>query len=314
MTDLIGFYSDHKIAAPLAIAQRSAKFKPFAAEIARRGILQIATCARLEFYGEKSVLEDIDGKPFFGFSYGRVEGAISIAERLATIAAGVHSQILGEGFISGQLMQAIESGDPNLSIFKVARVAVDLGSAARKRQEFFAEFDYVQIVEDMIEDRFSDNAPLDRIYIIGAGMLGQELIRGNVGERFRSTVVITRNPKKLRKRLSTGLKTNVTFMRPSEVGRTREPGSMVVIATTDVDNKYKAILQETLLRLGPRIILDLSSIPVLTREAIGELDYVNMYGDEFLRFIEQNNQRLAPKLPLVVSDIKAALGAAVEGA
>lgn len=86
---------------------------------------------------------------------------------------------------------------------------------------------------------------------------------------------------------------------------------MVVIATTDVDNKYKAILQETLLRLGPRIILDLSSIPVLTREAIGELDYVNMYGDEFLRFIEQNNQRLAPKLPLVVSDIKAALGAAV---
>ncbi|PII39001.1 hypothetical protein T190_12090 [Sinorhizobium meliloti CCBAU 01290] len=310
MTDLIGFYSDHKIAAPLAIAQRSAKFKPFAAEIARRGILQISTCARLEFYGEKSVLEDIDGKPFFGFSYGRVEGAIAIAV-VSHDCSRRSLQILGEGFISDQLMQAIESGDPNLSIFKLARLAVDLGSAARKRQEFFAEFDYVQIVEDIIADRFSDKAPLDRIYIIGAGMLGQELIRGNVGERFRSTVVITRNPKKLRKRLNTGPKTNVTFMRPSEVGRTREPGSMVVIATTDVDNKYKAILQETLLRLGPRIILDLSSIPVLTREAIGQLDYVNMYGDEFLRFIEQNNQRLAPKLPLVVSDIKAALGAAV---
>ncbi|TIU65449.1 MAG: hypothetical protein E5W13_33780, partial [Mesorhizobium sp.] len=62
-------------------------------------------------------------------------------------------------------------------------------------------FNYDQIVRDIIADRFPYGEIPDRLYIVGAGMLGRGLIRSGVGERFRSTVVVTRNPKNLRKRL-----------------------------------------------------------------------------------------------------------------
>ncbi|TIW18743.1 MAG: hypothetical protein E5V81_17180, partial [Mesorhizobium sp.] len=139
------------------------------------------------------------------------------------------------------------------------------------------------------------------------GMLGRGLTRSGVGERFRSTVFVTRNPKNLRKRLRRWTDTQVALMRPAEIGYPREPQSLVVIATTDVNDEYEATLQDALLRLEPRAIVDLSSIPLLSGAAVGKLDYVSMYDEEFLRFIEQNNERLAPKLPLLLSEIEAKL-------
>ncbi|TIU75742.1 MAG: hypothetical protein E5W13_19555 [Mesorhizobium sp.] len=82
---------------------------------------------------------------------------------------------------------------------------------------------------------------------------------------------------------------------------------MVVIATADVNDEYEATLQETLLRLKPRSIVDLSAIPALSGNFVKNLNYINMYDDEFLRFIEENNKHLAPKLPILLSDIKETL-------
>ncbi|TIQ39098.1 MAG: hypothetical protein E5X49_29275 [Mesorhizobium sp.] len=307
MNELLGLYSDHQMTAPIAVAQRSAQVKPLATDLARSGVLLVATCARIELYGEEPALRNIDSKIFSDFAYGRIEGAAAITQRLAEIASGAHSQILGESYISDQLKKAIESVDPNLPIFQIARSAIAMGRAARERQRFVAAFNYDQIVRDIIDDRFRHEEPPDRLYIIGAGMLGRGLIRSGVGARFRSTVVVTRNPKNLRKRLRRWIDMEVSLMRPGEIGYAREPRSIVVIATADVNDEYKATLQDTLLRLEPRVILDLSSIPVLSDAATRELNYVTMYGKEFLRYIEQNNMQLAPKLPLVFSDIKEAL-------
>lgn len=305
MTELLGHYIDHQMTTPFAMAQLSAKIKPLATDLAERGILLIATCVRVEAYGDEPALSTIESTMFSGLSYERIEGAAAIAQRLAEIASGAHSQILGESYVSHQLAKAIELIDPTLPISQIARLAIDVGRAARERQRFIASFNYDQIVEDIIADRFLNGERPDRLYIIGAGMLGRGLIKSGVGKRFRSTVVVTRNPKNLRKRLRLWAEMETTLMRPGEIGSEREPRSIVVIATADVNDEYETTLQNALLRLEPRTIVDLSSIPALSDAAVRKLNYVNMYGKDFLRFIEHNNRQLAPKLPLLFSDIDA---------
>lgn len=305
MTELHGIYIDHQMTTPFAMAELSAKIKPLATGLARSGVLLLATCVRVEAYGEGAALRNIDSTIFSGLSCERIEGRAAIARRLAEIASSAHSQILGESYVSHQLAKSIELVNPQFPISEVARFALDIGRAARERQGFIASFNYDQIVRDIIAGRFADGESPDRLYVIGAGMLGRGLIRSGVGERFRSTIVVTRNPKALRKRLRLHSDIEVKPMRPEEIGQEREPRSMVVIATADVNGEYEAILQNGLLRLDPRIIVDFSSIPVLSDAAISKLSYVNMYSGEFLQFIEHNNRQLAPKLPLLFSDIEA---------
>lgn len=304
MTKLLGFYTDHRMTSPSATARLSAKIKPLATDLATKGVLLIATCVRVEAYGDEIALRNIDRAIFSGLSHGHIEGAAAIAQRLAQIASSAHSQILGESYVSHQLAKAIELVNPNLPIFQIARLALDIGRAARERQKFSASFNYDQIVRDVIADRFPNGETPDHLYLIGSGMLARGLIRSGVGEPFHSTIVVTRNPKNLRKRLRFSADIEIALMRPGEIGHEREPRSFVVIATADIDDEYTATLRETLLRLAPRTIVDLSSIPVLSGPAVRTLNYVSMYDEEFLRFIEHNNMQLAPKLPLVFSDIE----------
>ncbi|MER8708906.1 hypothetical protein NKH49_25665 [Mesorhizobium sp. M1088] len=310
MSKFLGLYVDHQMTSPFAMAQHSAKIKPIANDLARSGVFLVTTCLRVEIYGQEHALRNIDNTIFSDFSSERIEGAAAITQRLAEIASGAHSQILGENYISDQLAKAIELLDPNLPIFQIARLAIDIGRASRERQRFIAPFNYDQIVRDIIADRFPNGELPDRLYMIGAGMLGRELIRSGVGDRFRSTVIVTRNPKNLRKRLRAWTDIDVALTRPAEIGHAIEPRSIVVIATADVNDEYQAILQNALLRLEPRTIVDLSSIPVLSKAAVRKLNYITMYDEEFLQFIDRNNKHLAPKLPLLFSDIEATLRAA----
>ncbi|ESX66893.1 hypothetical protein X759_27285 [Mesorhizobium sp. LSHC420B00] len=308
MSRLLGFYVDHQMTSPLAMAQHSAKIKPLATDFARNGVLLVTTCLRVEAYGEEPALRNIDSSTMFSdLPFEHIEGAVPITQRLAEIASGARSQIFGENYISDQLAKAIELLDPNLPIFQIARLAIDIGRASRDRQGFIAPFNYDQIVRDIIADRFQNGELPDRLYMIGAGMLGRELIRSGVGERFRSAVIVTRNPKNLRKRLRPWTDIEVSLMRPAEIGSVREPRSIVVIATADVNDEYQAILGEALLRLQPRTIVDLSSIPVLSAAAVRKLNYVSMYDEEFLGFIDKNNKHLAPQLSVLCCDIEKTL-------
>ncbi|MBX4949117.1 hypothetical protein HJA95_05830 [Rhizobium binae] len=144
----------------------------------------------------------------------------------------------------------------------------------------------------MIAEQLGGSVVPDRLYVIGAGMLGRELVSTGPGKMFRSTVVVTPNPKNLRKRLGSRLKIGVDMMRPGEFGCIPEPHSAVVIATADVNPEYQAVLQDALLRLAPLIVIDLSSIPVLQAAAVARLNYVTMYDQQFLQRIAENNKYL----------------------
>jgi glutamyl-tRNA reductase len=102
----------------------------------------------------------------------------------------------------------------------------------------------------------------------------------------------------------------IALIRPAEIGLACEPRSIVVIATTDVNDEYAAMLRNALLRLEPRAIIDLSSMPVLSSSAVGKLNYVTMYDEVFLSYVEKNNKQLAARLPLVCSEIEATIGVA----
>ncbi|AUX78998.1 hypothetical protein [Sinorhizobium fredii] len=307
MNKLLGKYVDYQMTSPLEMAHHSAKIKPLAADLTKRGILLIATCLRVEAYSEESALRSLNSPVFADFSCKFVKGTVAIAQRLAEIASGAHSQILGENYISEQLTKAIELLDPTLAIYQIARLAIDVGRASRERQRFVASFNYDQIVREIIADRFQSGEAPDCFYMIGAGMLGREFLRSGVGERFRSTIVVTRNPKNLRKRLRSYTDRKISFMRPAEIGSVPEPRSMVVIATADVNDDYKNTLQNALVRLGPRIIVDLSSIPVLSETIASQFRYVSMYDAEFLHFIDKNNEHLAQQRSALCSDIDASL-------
>ncbi|MER8548876.1 hypothetical protein NKH41_24725 [Mesorhizobium sp. M1169] len=310
MSEFLGRYVDHQMSSPLAMGRHSAKIKPIANDLARSGVLLVASCLRVEVYGPEHALRNIDSTIFSGFSAERIEGAATIIQRLAEIASGARSQVLGDNYISNNLAKAIELLDPNLPIFQMARLAIDIGRASRERQRFIASFNYCHTIRDIIADRFPNGELPDRLYVIGAGMPVRELIKSGVGERFRSTAIVTRNPKNLRKHLRAWTDIDVALTRPAEIGHAREPRSIVVITGADVNDEYQAILQSALLRLEPRTVVDTSTIPALSKAAMVTLNYVTVYDDEFLRAIEQNNKHIGPKLPLLLSDIEDTLRAA----
>ncbi|RWL84870.1 MAG: hypothetical protein EOR68_34130 [Mesorhizobium sp.] len=310
MSEFLGNYVDHQMTSPFAMAQHSAKIKPIANDLARRGVLLVASCCRVEVYGQEHALRNIDSRIFSGFPAERIEGAPTIIQRLAEIASGARSQVLGDNFIADQLGKAIGLLDPNLPIFQMVRLAIDIGRASRERHRFIASLNYYHIVRDIIADRFPNGELPDRLYVIGADMPIRELIRSGVGERFRSTTIVTRNPKNLRKRLRAWPDIDVAFTRPAEIGHAREPRSIVVIAWADVNDEYQAILQRALLRLEPRTIIDMTSNPLLSKEEFVNSDYVTVHDKEFLLAFEENNKEISPKLPVLLSDINETLRAA----
>ncbi|WP_341874469.1 hypothetical protein [Methylobacterium nodulans] len=159
----------------------------------------------------------------------------------------------------------------------------------------------------IMADRYQNGETPDHLYLTGASDLNVDLIRSGVGEHFSSTTIVTQNPKRARKRLRRETDKKVEVMRPEEFGHAREPSSFVVIATSNLTDQDKADLQNALLRMESRMIVDLMGNPVMAAALAGKSNYVNMNGEEIRRLIDQNNEQLAPKRPLVCSDIEAAL-------
>ncbi|ACL59872.1 hypothetical protein [Methylobacterium nodulans] len=303
----LGLYVDHRTSGPSAIAQYSEKIKSMADDLAASGVLLVPTCSRVEFYGEAPALRNIPSEVFADFDFRRIEGEHEIAQRVAEIASGVRSPILGERNIIQQLEGAYKRLDPNLPIARIARLGIDIGLTVRERHLFNASFTYDQFVRDIMADQYQNGEPLDHLYLTGASDLCVDLIKSGVGELFRSTTMVTRDPKNARKRLRRVTDKKVEFMRPEEFGHAREPSSFVVITNSNLDDEYKAVLQNGILRMEPRTVVDLMANPVMSDALVGKSNYVNMYDEEFLRSIEQNNEQLDPKVPLVCSDIEAAL-------
>ncbi|WP_084673772.1 hypothetical protein [Methylobacterium sp. WSM2598] len=138
----VGIYADHRMTSLPLIDSYSKKSTKMLYDFAANGILLVATCSRVEFYGEENALRNIPGEVFTSFPFDRIEGAAAVGRRLAEIVSGAQSRILGERNIIRQLEAAYKRRDPNLPIFQIARWGIDIGLVARERHQFTASFTY----------------------------------------------------------------------------------------------------------------------------------------------------------------------------
>jgi glutamyl-tRNA reductase len=304
--DFMGYYKDHSMSDPYRMAVHSAAVKHRTQSLADQGLLLLSTCLRVELYGDRAAVQtqsaDIIGSP-----KGSLFGSDEIAQRLAEIAAGTRSQILGESYICRQIGQVADLLAPSSPMRRLVDIALEIGKEAQRRYSFFAAADYDRIVQDLVNEAIGVDCTGGTLYLVGAGMLGRSILLGDLPGRFRSTRIISRDPKGARKKLR-GL-----AIPPIEVGRadnlkpTRESNSVVVIATSEVADTYRCTLEGLFRAIEPSAVIELSSLPAFACLQQCSGGYVNMYSDKFKRILAVSNEALASRLELVKNHIRQAV-------
>src|SRR5690242_2161240 len=105
--DFIGHYKDHSMFDPYRMAVHSAAVKQRMQSLAAQGLLLLTTCLRVELYGDRRAVQT-QSADLIGSPKGSLFGTDEIAQRLAEIAAGTRSQILGESYIREQIGQVAD--------------------------------------------------------------------------------------------------------------------------------------------------------------------------------------------------------------
>lgn len=302
MTELVGHYTDHLMSDPYSMAVQSSLAKAKAQELADQGLLLLTTCLRVELYGTRRQVEQVTPQ-LLGEPRAVLPTSIEVGRRLAEIAAGVHSQILGEGHIAHQVGQALQALRPGLPIRRLAELALAVGRAAQQCQSFHAATDYEQIVCTLVDGYMGQDHRGQTLYLVGAGMIGRSLLLSDLPARFSMTRVVSRDPKRLRKKLRGMPLPTLDFIRPEVVALPRERDSVFVIATSEVTDQYAASLERLIDYVEPRAIIELSSLPVLSAAYRERESYTNMYSPRFLKCVEANNRALARRIGAVREDI-----------
>lgn len=297
--DVIGHYVDYSMTSPYAMAVRSAEIKERSEELARRDILLVNTCLRIELYGSRREVERTSPTIMNGAPVEVVKSSDDVVCRLAQIAAGAQSQILGESYIAQQLSEAVKLLSPKSKVRQLTETALRLGDEARRHNLFRADANYDNIVIDLVDDCLGQQERGETLYLVGAGMLGRSILFSGLPRRFITTCMLTRDPKALRKKLRGVAIPGLSFLHPDRLTFRPEKRSVVVIATNGVSDSYRCKLEEMVRTVEPRKVVELSSLPAFA-EAFGDWpEYTNMYSDEFLRIVDRNNESLRGKAACV---------------
>jgi glutamyl-tRNA reductase len=308
--DFMGQYRDHSIADHFEMAVHAAAVRHRMQSLATQGLLLLTTCLRVELYGDRGAVlaqsDDVVGSP-----KGSLFGTDEIAQRLAEIAAGARSQILGESFIGEQIGQAADLLPAGSPMRRLAALAVQIGKEAQRQCAFFSTADYDRIVLDLANEAIGTDRIGGTLYLIGAGMLGRSILLGELPGRFNSTRIISRDPKGVRKKLRGLAIPPIEISRADNLRPIKEPNSVVVIATSDVADTYRSTLEALFRAIAPSTIIELSSIPAFSCLPQSSGNYVNMYSEKFNRILGASNDALASRLEQVKGHIREAVGEAL---
>lgn len=234
----------------------------------------LTTCHRVE------VINVVDGPiPNFelkGYHSKQILGTKNVAMRLANIAAGVDSIILGESFVFDQVKNAFKHVTDPL-IFQTVQNSLKIAKIARETHNFYSNCDYSGIAICLLGE-------LKDVVIIGSGMLAKSLyykLNGNA-------TIVTRNLKSAR-----------DFNDVVKINNLPDGEFKCIIATTS-SKKYKRRVNRHLNDSKCSMAVDLSAIPFLTD---AKFKYITMYDDIFEQKIEKSNMSLFNKINLVKKTI-----------
>lgn len=168
------------------------------------------TCQRIEWYAIGSLAAPVpvlDGRPPI---WGRRRALI----RLAQIAAGTQSLVLGERFIHRQVLGAAGRVPFDHPLFRLTKDALRLAERAREEFDLHASVDYSDLPQLLLNHR--GGTPARQLLVIGGGMLARA-VAAAPPNGYERVVMMTRGPRKLR-RLVDG-PGNVTVIRAPSLTR-----------------------------------------------------------------------------------------------
>jgi len=238
-----------------------------------------------------------------------IRGSESVYRHLISIACGLRSLILGEKFITHQVMNAFCSLPPG-NCFKEWSDPVLL-KAAQLREEFgfSTTHDYEQTAFKMFDSmclEYGFSRP-ERLLIIGGGRLAQcTALLASKGS-FSCIYVISRSHKKVRRRLPKNLIVQVGNLASLDPSVVDDP-FFCFIATDNLNGHYGDSLRRLLAQSGCQGIVDFSKNPLLGNGDLSFKPYVTMEDPQFTKEIHKGNVQLTfvvKKLKAKIENLKA---------
>lgn len=240
----------------------------------------LTTCHRIEVINviENDVLFNFDVR---GYKSKQILGNKEICLRLAKIAAGVESVILGERFVFNQVMNAFKEQDTHPLIFQIVKDSLDIAKRARNKFDFYSHADYSDIAIQFLEDT-------SNIVIIGSGMLAKAISH----KLDRNTIIVTRSLKSAHKKFK-----NIDICKIRDLPKI--PFRCIIATTSNL--KYRKDVRKFLNESDCFLVIDLSAVPFLDNP---KFRHITMYDEVFEQKIKNTNKKLISKLPLMLNTIR----------
>ncbi|WP_331765116.1 hypothetical protein [Nocardia sp. NBC_01388] len=254
------------------------------------GGLLLHTCQRVEVYrAARPPVKELGLVP--AVSARTVVGEAA-ARRLTEIAAGVRSELLGERFVLGQVEAAGRRLPATHPLKALVAESVSIARWLRVEHGFAAAVDYPGLAFSLL----TTDPPTRRtpaLLVVGGGALARAVAADALAAGYRDTVMVTRSPKRLRKRLTPEIRARVSVCTPEHAGK-QLAGSPwdAVVATTNLVEPYRLQVAALLDDRGCESAVDLSGLPV--HEHTSDR-YEHMYGQRFARAIARQNEVISDR-------------------
>jgi glutamyl-tRNA reductase len=263
--------------------------------------LLVQTCQRVEVYWAGEAPDLVSLQRTVDLS-GRVE-TDAVLPRLTEIATGLRSELVGERFIHEQLRRARLHLEPDSAVGAAADHALYFAEALRRRHDFRARVDYPDLTFDLL-DAQPHSAPI--LVIVGSGLLAQAVTAHSRVAGYERVLMVTRSPKRLRKRGRGTIGAASAFTVPRALQELKNRDWDVVIATSNLTAQHRAAVTRLLSSPGRRTVVDLGSVPVVA-EPLDDRHFT-LYHDSFVRLVGGQNAAVAEAAARVRGDLAALLG------
>jgi glutamyl-tRNA reductase len=253
----------------------------------------LSTCERSEIYS--SMTKECSFDPAaVGDATARadvVSGSRIVRLRLAEIAAGVRSRLLGESFIFVQVARAVSQLSAGHPLRPMGMQALEAAKASRTRFEFESAVDYPELTQRMIAKVGMTGVP--NIAVIGGGLLARALVRSPWFTDHTRRVVATRSPKRLRRRLGGASEIEIQRLL-TPCGLLGRHEWLVIVATSNLAGEYGELVSRVIADARCLAVIDLSSVPL---RGNASKPYLSLHDPIADNFFLASNAALAPRLP-----------------
>lgn len=260
----------------------------------------ISTCHRIEFYSKSSFDLPEPPKELAG-SWNTLEGIENILIRLATIACGADSKILGESFIAFQSLRPFLKTNVSNLPFELIDKSFEIAQRVKETYDFKTKFSYDDAAFQLISNE-KINRP-KHLVIIGGGLLGQHMAKHKKAAEYASITIITKQVKRCKIDISSS--ENSDLIKVVSLNDLVVPSSFDLFIATNIDDiSYDSQLKKLIENRKNGSTVDFCAIPLLANKNLSIFNYYTMYDNIFLSLVEEANSHLINIKPKLIENIK----------